>query len=424
MYNLMPLLLLVSVFSAQLSNLINSILTGHFNHIDLAAVSYGFLMVMSIGSISQGTISALLPSMQKAIDASNGQEMIASILVFIVYLLFSTIVYFLFYWIVFYLNVSDVYKNTIRAYLLPMFIFLLALQVLSYFVNILIIMNKIKVIAVFGFCATLIDIITSSLLVHGIFDMPKMGAQGAALGSMLGSVTVVFLVLVYVARHFDIKIILKEVNRTILLSRVIELIFITFPAGLVSFLNWAIMFFVTLTLTISVQPESNTSANQILIILCSLVLVFSKVSGNIIVKRMNEIKKDFVPLFFIQVTVGYQIFYMVLMGVILFWFESIVSIFGVDQKIVLIIIPIKWCIFFYVLLNSLDGILTHYLIGRERNLINFKIQVITVILLTALLYTLVGIQEDVSLLMIWLMLVAERSVVASCKIYKIVFQLV
>ncbi|MCJ8313197.1 MAG: hypothetical protein HRU38_15975 [Saccharospirillaceae bacterium] len=187
--------LFVSGFSEQIANLINSVLTGNFSFIDLASVSYGFLIVISIVSISQGAISALMPSMQQAIKTLDKNLLMITMMTLFSYLVFSVVIFFIVYQSVYYLDVSELYKQTIHLYLLPMFVFLLAGQVLSYCVNILIIIEKIKVIAVFGLCATSIDVITSSMLVHGLFGLPRLGAQGAALGSMMGSLTVLFLLL-------------------------------------------------------------------------------------------------------------------------------------------------------------------------------------------------------------------------------------
>ena len=414
--------LLVSVFSAQIANLINSLLTGHFSYIDLAAVSYGFLVVISIVSISQGAISALMPSMQQAIKTSDTNLQMITMMTLFSYLVFSVVIFFVVYQSVYYLDVSDLYKQTIHLYLLPMFVFLLAGQILSYCVNVLIIIEKIKVIALFGLCATSIDVITSSLMVHGLFGLPRLGAQGAALGSMMGSLTVLFLVVVYLKKHL---IIFKNstnkmtgLDKKLMFLKMFNLIKRSIPAGFASFLNWVVLFFITFILTRIDTSEHNIAANQILIILSSLLLVFSKVSGGILVKKINDFESNKPIEFLLQIILGYQLFYVLLMVFVLFFFENIVLLFGVNQEIVLILAPIKWCLLVYILLSALDVVLGSYFVSKQKNNINFSSQLISIILLIIVVST-VSMFFTLSLFLLWMLLSAEKLCLISYKVLKL-----
>ncbi|BCE00986.1 hypothetical protein [Marinicellulosiphila megalodicopiae] len=418
--------LLISSFSAQAANLINSILTGRYSYIDLAAVSYGFLMVMSIGSISQGGIGALLPSMQKAIKEQSHLALYANIIALLGYVLVSLLIFVGFYLLTFYLNVTNEYQQTIRLYLLPMIIFLIALQLLSFAVNILVITEKIKIIAMFGLCATGLDIITSSVLVHGVvidqvIFIQQLGATGAAMGSMFGSLCVTYLAYAYLYKTKAIQF--KITTELFQLSHFIQafhLLKMSLPAGVAALFGWGLMFIITICLTFTFSAEKNIAANQVLLILSGLLLVFIKVSSSIMVSQLCKRTEQSLgnKQFMIQHLIGYPLFYAILLVVLLSNFEIIVQLITREAGVILLLESIKYALACYVLLNCFDNILNNYLVSKQKNSFILKAQIISLIVFLGYLiidYVLFGW----TLNSLWVGLLVERSVLLILKIIRL-----
>ncbi|MCJ8313196.1 MAG: hypothetical protein HRU38_15970 [Saccharospirillaceae bacterium] len=200
--------------------------------------------------------------------------------------------------------------------------------------------------------------------------------------------------------------------------QVLNLIKRSIPAGFSSFLNWVVLFFITFILTRIEASEHNIAANQILIILSSLLLVFSKVSGGILIKKINEFEFNKPIGFLLQIIIGYQLFYILLMVVVLVFFENIVLLFGVNKKIVMILIPIKWCLLVYILLSALDVVLGSYFVSKQKNYINFSSQLISIILLIIVVST-VSMFFTLSLFLLWMLLSVEKLSLISYKVLKL-----
>lgn len=289
---------IVGLIGHTMVQLVDNIMVGQLGTAELAAVSLGNSFVFIAMSLGIGFSTAITPLVAEA-DGTNDQERNKTIFVNSL-ILCATLGLFLSLgvWLAKPLLYSMGQPNEVVVFAFP-YLFWVSLSLFP-----LVTFQAFK-----QFCdglsftrpsmyATLtgnaVNIVLNYFLIFGIGIFPKMGVEGAAIGTIASRVVMVFFILVYMWRHPHFRAFIKSIKlqrfQSTIITRIMQL---GFPSALQMFFE--VGFFTAAIWLSGILGKNPQAANQIALNLSSITYMFAMGLGVVAMIRVgNQLgKRDF-----------------------------------------------------------------------------------------------------------------------------------
>ena len=278
--------------------LIDNIMVGQLGTTELASVSLGNSFVFIAMSLGIGFSTALTPLVAQA-DGSSDLKRVAEVFIHGVFLcIFLGVILFLGVYLsrtqMFYMGqpkevvlLAFPYLNWVAASLVPLIIF----QAFKQFSDGLSLTRPAMYATLF---ANVINIILNYLLIFGHFGFPKMGVEGAAIGTFIARVMMLIYIMFYIKYHKQFKKYKLSLNfhqiKIFLIKKILKL---GLPSSLQMFFEVA--FFVVAVWMSGILGTNAQAANQIALNLSSMTfMVAMGLSATAMIRVGNQFgKKDY-----------------------------------------------------------------------------------------------------------------------------------
>ena len=309
--------------------LIDNIMVGQLGTTELASVSLGNSFVFVAMSLGIGFSTAITPLVAEA-DGSSDIKRVADVFTHGV-LMCSFLGLLLFLGVYFSRNImfsmgqpqevvslAFPYLNWVSASLIPLIVF----QAYKQFSDGLSLTRPAMYATLFG---NGINISLNYVLIFGYFGFPKLGVEGAAIGTLIARLVMLIYMIIYIKYHkqfsvYKLSIKLNQVRR-FLIHKILKL---GFPSALQ--MLFEVAFFTAAVWMSGVLGTNEQAANQIALNLSSMTfMVAMGLSVAAMIRVGNQLgKKDFVELR----RVAFSIFFLI--GVIDLFFCLIYLTFSED----------------------------------------------------------------------------------------------
>jgi Na+-driven multidrug efflux pump len=190
----------------------------------------------------------------------------------------------------------------------------------------------------------------------------------------------------------------------------LKLIFsVGIPSSVLAFLSWSSIFGLTFVLT-KLSPQW-VAANQIAFVLSTLALVIVNSSSNIVTNSLVEVRlKDQSKQYsaIVSLCLGFTTVSFIISVFIALFLEHLAAIFGSDQDVLKLLIPLSFPFVLFVTLSSLNSTLRAALLANKKTQIALNSQIIAILLLFVLVALSISLHM-LSLTVVWWCLCLERA---------------
>ena len=255
---------------------IDNVMVGQLGTAELAAISLGNSFVVIAMSIGIGFSTAITPLVAEADGAKNKSRVTqifehSFLICFILGILLCSIVFFNKNLVSFMGQPIEVVELAI-PYLFWVSISLIAVVNFQSFRQFADGMSFTKAAMYSVLAANLINVILNYLLIFGIWKFPKLGLEGAAIGTLIARFSMLFFIIFYLKLHKSLSFYVKSFfPKKIITSHIKKILALGFPSALQTFFE--IGFFISAVWMSGLIGKNAQAANQIALNLATMTFM-------------------------------------------------------------------------------------------------------------------------------------------------------